>query len=149
MIPPSDPTGNLPPGVHEAEWDEFAERFGSTERRQKLLAGLSEVMALLADVDCPRVYVNGSFVTNKPEPEDFDACWELEGVNVVRLEQLESLLLRYADRRSAQKDTYGGELFPVFARQIGGGTGFMTFFQVDEFTGSPKGIVALDPRRLP
>jgi hypothetical protein len=40
MIPKFEANGNLPPGIHEAEWSEFALRFGGTEKRQMLLQGL-------------------------------------------------------------------------------------------------------------
>jgi hypothetical protein len=44
MIPDFDDNGNLPPGVHWAEWKEFKERFGTTRRRVLLIAGLQMAM---------------------------------------------------------------------------------------------------------
>jgi transcriptional regulator with XRE-family HTH domain len=43
MIPPFEPsTGLLPPGIHDATWEELVARFGWTPHRLSLLAGLSQ-----------------------------------------------------------------------------------------------------------
>lgn len=83
MIPPFDPdSGLLPEGQHVAAWGELVERFGWNERRRALLDGLAEALELLAAVGCRRVWLNGSFVTAKDEPGDFDACWDTDGVDL-------------------------------------------------------------------
>ena len=38
-------------------------------------------MENLKNAGCLTVYLNGSFVTNKEVPNDFDACWEEDGVD--------------------------------------------------------------------
>ena len=145
MIPPFDDSGNLPPGVHEATWDEFADRFGITPQRRALLAGLYSALQVLQSAGCRAVYIDGSFVTNKLVPNDFDACWDIEGVDP---DQLDPVLLTFDDRRAAQKAKYLGELFPAQLTEGGSGGSFLEFFQVDKETGNPKGIVALDLRRF-
>ena len=81
VIPPFDPeTGNLPPGVHEATWGELVARYGYNAHRRKLLVRLKAALDALHVAGCRRVYIDGSFVTNKAEPADFDACWEWPGV---------------------------------------------------------------------
>lgn len=145
MIPPFDDSGNLPPGVHEATWDEFADRFGITPQRRALLAGLYSALQVLQSAGCRAVYIDGSFVTNKLVPNDFDACWDIEGVDP---DQLDPVLLTFDDRRAAQKAKYLGELFPAQLTEGGSGGSFLAFFQVDKETGNPKGIVALDLRRF-
>jgi len=35
---------------------------------------------------CRTAYVDGSFVTAKEDPEDFDGCWESEGVSLKALD---------------------------------------------------------------
>lgn len=84
MIPPFDTNGNLPPGLHWATWEEIVERFGGTERRNELLAGLGRVLDALRDAGCGVAYVDGSFVTAKLRPGDFDGCWEPDGVDLHR-----------------------------------------------------------------
>ena len=32
-----------------------------------------------------QVWLNGSFVISKGEPADFDACWDIEGVDLNRV----------------------------------------------------------------
>ncbi|HEV8633657.1 MAG TPA: hypothetical protein VG370_05360 [Chloroflexota bacterium] len=147
MIPPFDPaTGLLPPGVHEATWEELVARFGGTPHRLVLLAGLKAALDALRAAGCRRAYVNGSFVTAKQMPGDFDGCWEVEGVDLSRLDPV---LMTFANLRAAQKQKYGGELFPADAPAARDGTKFLNFFQRDRATGAPKGIVAIDLGGLP
>jgi hypothetical protein len=146
MIPAYDEDGNLPPGIHEATWDEVAARFGSNPRRLKLLAGLKRALDSLRAAGCRRAYVNGSFVTAKEDPGDFDVCWEASGVDPGALDPA---LLDFSNRRAAQKAKYGGELFPAeFAADLAG-TRFLDYFQQDQRTGKPKGIIAHDLGDLP
>ena len=90
---------------------------------------------------CPIVYVNGSFVTAKDVPNDFDACWGEAGVDPTILDPV---LLTFDPGRVTQKAKYLGELFPASAIAIGDGFSFLEFFQMDKETGSPKGIIAID-----
>lgn len=145
MIPSLDPvTGNLPPGIHSATWSEIANRFGGTPHRRNLLEGLRAVLLALKTAGCARVYVDGSFVTAKGQPGDFDGCWEVEGVDVVTLKRVAPLLLDFRDRRKAQKATYGGEMFIADTPADPFGTRFVDFFQRDKETGEAKGIIAID-----
>lgn len=146
MIPTFDGDGNLPPGIHLATWEEVCERFGGTAYREELLAGLKEALDSLRAAGCETVYVNGSFVTAKEAPQDFDACWDPTGVDP---SALDPVLLRFDNRRAAQKAKYKGELFPSSADASASGPIFLDFFQVDKDSGKPKGIVALELRRLP
>ena len=145
MIPEFDAAGNLPPGVFDATWDEFVARFGTTPRRLSLLAGLKAALAALRAAGCRRAYVDGSVVTAKPDPGDFDGCWETDGVDPTRLDPV---LLTFDRGRQAQKAKYGGELFFADAAADPAGTRFIDFFQRDR-SGQPKGIVALDLGALP
>ena len=79
MIPVFDENGNLPPGVYEAQWDEIVQRFGWTSRRLELLAGLKRALEPFRKAGCQRIFVNGSFVTEKDEPGDIDVAWDPNG----------------------------------------------------------------------
>ena len=70
-IPEFDENGNLPPGVHWAEWSEFQERFGTTRKRQRMIEGLASAMEQLKAAGGRTIYINGSFVTREPNPNDF------------------------------------------------------------------------------
>jgi hypothetical protein len=142
MIPPFDRgTGNLPPGVHDATWNEVKARFGDTSRRKQLLRGLEQVLRQLATAGCTSVLLDGSFVTAKSEPNDYDGAWETKGVDPDLLDQV---LLEFSNARAAMKKKYGGEMFPAGAPAAPSKT-FREFFQQDR-EGRPKGIVRLDPR---
>lgn len=139
MLPPFDPeTGRLPEGEHEADLNEIIARFGWTVRRRQLLDGLAEAVELLAVAGCRRLWLNGSFVTAKDEPADFDACWDTSGVDV---ELLDPVLLDLSKGRAAQKARFGGELFPNVV-EAGSGLTFADFFQNERDTGR-KGIVVV------
>ena len=40
------------------------------------MAGLGAALENLKNAGCGTVYINGSFVTNKVVPNDYDACWK-------------------------------------------------------------------------
>lgn len=139
MIPPFDPvTGRLPDGEHVASWDELVDRLGWTPRRRQLLDGLAEAIELLTDAGCGRLWLNGSFVTAKDEPADFDACWDPDGVD---LDALDPIFFDLASGRANQKARFGGELFPNVV-ESDSGLVFADFFK-NERDGGHKGIVVL------
>lgn len=146
MPPDFSEDGNLPPGVHPFTWEEFIARFGWTEHRQRLISGLKSALNALKRAGCRTAFVDGSFVTAKEIPRDFDACWDVSGVDP-RL--LDPILLKFDDGRKAQKIKFRGELFPAQVPDGLTGKTFLEFFQTDKSTGRAKGIVALDLRRLP
>ena len=133
--------GLLPPGIHWTNWEDFSRKFGGNPWRQKLLSGLRAALENLKDAGCRTVYVNGSFVTDKVLPNDYDACWEEEGVDP---EALDPVLLTFDPGRATQKAKYMGELFPASVIASSEGLSFLQFFQTDKNTGKPKGIVAID-----
>jgi hypothetical protein len=148
VIPAFDDQGNLPPGIHRATWNELAAAFSGTPQRQRLVEGLYRAARALKTAGCSTLYVDGSFVTTKRKPADFDGCWEPSGVDPARLDPV---LLEFADRRLAQKRQFGGELFPSTFRAEGAPPfrTFLDFFQCDKNTGARKGIIAIDLRSLP
>ena len=141
MIPRFDADGLLPPGVHWATWDEVSTRFGNTPWRRQLVDGLEMAIGDLKRAGCRTVYIDGSFVTDKEVPNDFDVCWEEAGVMP---ELLDPVLLRFDAGRTAQKTKYLGELFPASLGATVEGMSFLEFFQTDRETGGSKGIVAVD-----
>ena len=140
VIPDFTDAGLLPEGIHRVTWDEVVSRFGWNTRRRLLLKGLKEALDLLKQAGCRRIYLNGSFVTAKELPNDFDACWEVEGVDP---DALDPVLLDFANSRAAQKERFGGELFPAHWPASITGETFLAFFQRDR-DGNPKGIVEIN-----
>ncbi len=145
MIPPFNQNGLLPPGIHLANWQNFADRFGTTFHRQHLLVGMKSGLEVLRRAGCGMAYVDGSFVTVKEHPNDFDICWDITGVNP---NLLDPVLLKFDKGRFAQKIKYFGEFFPAQVTESSTGVVFLEFFQIDKATGNPKGIVALNLREI-
>lgn len=143
MIPGFDKNGNLPSGIYWVVWDEVVARFGNSTRRAMLIKGLREAATLLARASCRALYVDGSFVTAKEIPGDFDACWDLTGVADT---ELDPVFLDFSNRRRAQKVRFSGELFPAEWPSGVSSRTFLQFFQIDR-DGNPKGIIALDLTR--
>ncbi len=140
-IPRFDKRGNLPPGIHWATWAEFTEEFGTNGRRQLLISGLKDVLDLLQAAGCQMVYIDGSLVTNKEYPNDFDGCWIMDGVNPIGLDPV---LFEFKNGCAAQKAKYFGEMHPIRAS---GNVGYthLDLFQLDKNRlGEKKGIIALD-----
>ena len=109
MIPSFDENGLLPPGIHWASWDEFLARFGTSSWRLRLAAGVRAAIENLKGAGCGTVFVDGSFVTNKEVPNDFDACWEEAGVDPT---VLDPVLLAFDPGRITQKTKYLGGSIP-------------------------------------
>ena len=99
---------------------------GFTPRRVKLLAGLKEAISLLRIAGCHTVYVDGSFVTRKSEPGDFDACWAIDGVDV---DKLDPVFLDFSNSRARQKARFLGELCPAELPEGLIGRTFLDFFR--------------------
>jgi hypothetical protein len=140
-----DGAGRLRPRIYWITWRDMLSSFGFTEHRVRLLSGLKEALMLLKRAGCVTVSVDGSFVTAKPQPKDFDACWAIEGVDPARLDPV---FLDFSNSRAKQKARFGGEFFPADLPEGITGKTFLEFFQTDKETGAPKGIVALDLMRL-
>jgi hypothetical protein len=140
MLPEFNRDGRLPTGIHWATWQEIESRFGFSARRRDLLSGFRVALGALKRAGCRRVYLDGSFVTVKREPGDYDACWDIDGVDV---EALDSVFLDFSNRRTAQKNKYLGEFFPAQMPEGASGKVFLEFFQTDKETGRAKGIVGL------
>jgi hypothetical protein len=107
---------------------------------------LRRALEALKQAGCATVYVDGSFVTAKDLPNDFDGCWDPRSV---RIADLDLALRTFDPGRATQKAKYLGELFPMTIAANSDGATFLEFFQTNRHTGLPKGIVALDLRRLP
>ena len=143
VLPGFQDDGNLPPGIHWAEWQEIHQRFACNPHRHRLLQGFHEATYALKRAGCKAVFLDGSYVTGKDGPEDFDACWDTTDVDP---DLLDPVFFDFSNRRAAQKARFRGELFPAQWKG-GGGRTFLEFFQIDKYTGAPKGIVGLDLRR--
>ena len=76
-LPPFEPNGDLPEGLHQAYVTEFFTRFGSgTPQRERVAARLGQAFDLVRPLQIiSRVIMWGSFVTSKPDPADANILW--------------------------------------------------------------------------
>jgi hypothetical protein len=72
-IPRFRPDGYLPEGLHMASEAEVIFRFGSSSRRRRrLVIRIQRWIGLACRVGALRLLVDGSFVTDKADPDDID-----------------------------------------------------------------------------
>lgn len=112
-----------------------------TLTRQRLLSGLLSGLHALKVAGCIRAYVDGSFVTAKPQPGDIDVCYMRGGMG---FSLLDPTLKDFSNRRAAQKAKYGCEFFEA----VPDGTLYLDFFQTTK-DGNNKGVIALELTNLP
>jgi len=93
MIPAFNDEGYLPPGLHRATVEEIRARFGrESELRRVQMESLRWMVELARRAGVQRIVVNGSFVTDKLEPNDVD-CVLLVGTGFPHDEAAEAELL--------------------------------------------------------
>jgi uncharacterized protein DUF6932 len=138
-IPPLNKAGELPPGEHQTSPPGIRKRFGrSSVQREELMYGLENAAENLQAAGVQKIWIDGSFVTSKKEPNDVDGCWEYS--EHVDLSRLDPVFL--AESRAPMMERYGVELFPAFVVEAGSGLPFPKFFQVNR-DGEPKGILVV------
>jgi len=142
MIPDFDSTGNLPEGIHFTTLEILIERFGYNPKRAWLVDGLKLLIATLKKANCPLIFIDGSFVTAKEIPGDYDLCWSL--IDVIE-QDLDPVLIDFTPTgRGKMEQKYRGDIFPAELPEGGSGKLFVDFFQTDKNTGEKKGIVAIE-----
>ncbi|WP_428489108.1 DUF6932 family protein [Rhodopila sp.] len=127
----------LPPGIYEASLSEIEMAFATTPHRRWLFAGFLRMAAALKTAGCRTAYLDGSFTTGKPHPDYYDGCWDHNSIDFARLDPV---LLNFTRKREEQKRKYQGEMFPALTLNGTSGT-FLDFFQIEKFSGLPKGIL--------
>ncbi len=109
MIPELTGEGMLPPGRHEATVGEIRRRFGrGNPVRTRLMKGLERVLQMAMKVGASLLFLDGSFVTDKKEPGDWDAVLVLPVGSPIWSKEA----IAMADRPEVRK-RYGGDLFTM------------------------------------
>lgn len=129
----------LPPGIHDATLKEIEQRFAITERRMKLFKGFERGVKSLKKAGCKVVLLDGSFISNKTIPGDFDALWDTTDVDLTKIDPV---LLEFSNGRKKQKLKYFGEFFSSSSKADSFRT-FEEYFQIDKETGNAKGIIQI------
>ena len=133
MIPFTNDDGYLPPGIHRATLEAIAARFGTeSEIRQAQMQSLRWLVDLALRAGVLRIIVNGSFVTDKLEPNDVD-CVLLIGPDFPHDAAAEAELL--AGLPFINLELVDGEAFQQFTEKT---------FATDRNL-VPKGMVEVSP----
>jgi len=144
VIPPFNERGELPPGIHVTTVREIKRVLGFNSVRRRMVGPLRRALRNLQEAGVLTVYVDGSFTSQKPLPNDIDGCWDAdEGVDV---QALDPVFLDFNDRRWAMKTKYGVDFFIADAVEGGSGMPFREFFQRNR-DGLRKGLLVIDLRR--
>jgi hypothetical protein len=138
-IPEFDKNGNLPPGVYIVSLKDIESNFTWTTRRKKLFKGLKRAIDNLTKANVKKVWIDGSFVTSKNDPNDIDGCWQAD--KDVDADKLDPVFLDMNPPREAMKKKYGVD-FLIAGVPIADSPGksIEEFFQIDR-DGNKKGIL--------
>jgi hypothetical protein len=137
-IPALQENGELPPGEHQASLDEIELIYGiSNDRRKLLMRGLRDAANNFELSGVKTIWIDGSFITDKEEPNDIDGCWAYQPE--VNRETLDPVFL---GSRKEMKDKYGLDFFIASIIEMGSGLPFPKFFQVNR-DGTKKGIIVI------
>lgn len=136
--------GSLKPGIHDITWDQFEFEYGYNIKRSNLIAGLKMAIVDLKSAGCNKVYIDGSFVSKKMDPNDYDACWDLRGVDLQKLKNEHPLFFDLDNGRANQKAYYKGEWFPAsLIAKLNPKMLYIDFFQYDK-ENNRKGIICMN-----
>jgi hypothetical protein len=141
MIPDFNDSGLLPAGIHLCTLEEIEASFVYNNRRRQLFEGLLLLISDLKSVHAPAIFVDGSYVSAKTQPNDIDVCWE-EGSGTNYEYELAHLPILF--NRNQAKAKYKADLFPAYLKETASGKLFIDFFRTDKQTGEEKGILKLE-----
>lgn len=130
----------LPPGIHDSTIEEVYSRYAINPIRLLLFEGLQKGLDNLFRSGCQQIFLDGSYVTAKPIPNDYEVCWDVEYVDP---NLLDPVFFDFDGSRHNQKLKFLGEFFPSMLIEGFSGKPFLDFFQTDRDTGKQKGIVRL------
>lgn len=123
-IPEFTEYGLLPQGVHDCTPDEAEQLFCSNEHRSAIWSGLKEFLAWAATLPTPSaILLDGSYVTDKPMPEDVDVVVDISSCSVA---DQQIWVDGWAEQRQGMKDIHKVDFYPFAA---GIGNDFSAFFQ--------------------
>ncbi len=142
MLPDFTDDGLLPAGIHQATLAEFMERFAVFSRSDRRFQIVKQVERLIADAKrsgiVQSVFVAGSYVTAKPEPNDFDCILVLDQSIVGAT--LPPFQYNLVSRKMARR-IYGGDIAPAMEGSVALAQ-YLEFFQRTR-EGKPAGIVEI------
>lgn len=138
-IPKLQPNGELPAGEFLTTLKDIERRYAEKGvKRKQLMQGLKLACVSFKKAGVPRVWANGSFITDKAEPADIDGCWEY--TSEVDLKKLDPVFLMTS--RRFMKEKFGLDFFPAHLYEAKTDLPFPEFFRINR-EGEPKGILVI------
>lgn len=133
--------GNLEDGIYDMTIDEVREKFCFTEIRKWLFEGLLIAIEHLRKVGCTTIYLDGSFVTKKRNPTDYDMCWDDTGFNLINVKKICPELLDPGWKNKKMLERYRGEVIPMNNTNPVTGINYFSLFTKDKENATTKGII--------
>lgn len=144
-IPTFDANGNLPAGIYQTTLSEIRITLAWNAKRQELVEGLARAIRNLAEAGVKRVWIGGSFVSDKEEPNDIDGCWD-DRPGPIDVSKLDDVFLDTRPPRERMKNKYGVD-FLIARLRLGDpqarGETVLDFFQKDR-NGYAKGVLLIE-----
>lgn len=144
-IPKFSKDGVLPLGIYEATLERIEARFAQNPQRKQVFDKMVEVLHLLKEAGCKRVWINGSFTTRKVDPKDFDIAFDTTGVDFSKLPHSEWFEFTQLHCESLRA-SYGGDIKAQSKHPFK--ENWLSFFQQDGRIGIKKGIILLNLERM-
>lgn len=143
MIPEFETNGFLKEGIYETTFEEMENKLGFSKKRQKLLAAMKNLISYCRCLQCDILHIDGSFVSNKIAPADYDACWDTTAANRNDVLRVVEQSLLNSDSET-QKEDFGGEIYPAFDKSpFNHGQTILEYFQTIKDSDERKGIIKL------
>ncbi|QFY42962.1 hypothetical protein F6R98_10340 [Candidatus Methylospira mobilis] len=143
-IPQMNEKGLLPVGVHSCTLDEAESVLCWNDHRASLWCKLGDVLNEFRAQSFPRapLFVDGSYVTDKPIPSDVELLIDLRSAD----DLIAGKVVLYCQRNHLRLRT---DMLVDFYPVLQGGNDFASFFQyVGEKTACTKGLEAKDKKGI-
>ena len=146
-IPSLNQNGELPEGDHVATLIDVEIAFGlSTDRRKHLTDGFKRAVDMFKAAGVEFVLVDGSYTTDKADPEDIDGCWSASGdIDIAKIDPVFwkfSNSIEFQAQRVKAKAQYVLDFFIAENIEAGSGKPFSDFFKTNR-EGDPKRIIKI------
>lgn len=117
-VPAFEPSGNLPPGRHNAAPVDvhaaLVATFPSSVRRPGIFAWWERHLAALRWlIAVNRQWIGGSFVSVKPEPDDIDVCTFMDGPQADALPSEQQDIIRFMTAGKVTQGFWHCDSYPV------------------------------------
>lgn len=134
--------GKLLPGLTWTTWPVFEATFGGNAGRDRLMSGLKLALEDLRRYQCSRVFIGGSFVSQKTKPRDFDLVFDGAGMDLSTIRSRMPELIGFSEEeRCLQLERYGGQLIPNSSIWLG--VSMLEFLLYDDRYEEHKGVIGI------